>query len=200
MRPKGNPRESARCRGVWRRPEAPVARVVVRDWSVALAQETQRGAHYDVCVIYPPYGVAVGISSTLPRALAPLLAEYATVILEGPAQGPVPTLDGIGVIEQLDTSAFKVHFGGEVKNFDRFSRYLGAYVPSLLAKLSTSTTASRGQTITTIRKGFSQQTDRAISYLPVRHRAFTKREFVPKTRELTLCCDTHQQCPTHRAA
>jgi len=26
--------------------------------------------------------------------------------------------NGIGVIEQLDTSAFKVHFGGEVKNFD----------------------------------------------------------------------------------
>jgi 16S rRNA (guanine966-N2)-methyltransferase len=80
------------------------ARVVVRDWSVALAQETQRGAHYDVCVIDPPYGVAAGISSTLPRALAPLLAEYATVILEGPAQGPVPTLDGIGVIERSDRS------------------------------------------------------------------------------------------------
>ena len=25
---------------------------------------------------------------------------------------------GIGSIEQFDTSAFKVHFGGEVKNFD----------------------------------------------------------------------------------
>jgi 16S rRNA (guanine966-N2)-methyltransferase len=80
------------------------ARVVVHDWSVALAQETQRGAHYDVCVIDPPYGVFAGISSTLPRALAPLLAEYATVILEGPAQGPVPTLDGIGVIERSDRS------------------------------------------------------------------------------------------------
>lgn len=80
------------------------ARVVVRDWRVALAQEAQRGAHYDLCVIDPPYSVVAGVSSTVSRALAPLLAEYATVILEGPAQGPVPTMDGIRVIERSDRS------------------------------------------------------------------------------------------------
>lgn len=80
------------------------ARVMVRDWPVALAQEAQRGAHYDLCVIDPPYSVVAGVSSTVSRALAPLLAEYATVILEGPSQGPVPTLDGIRVIERSDRS------------------------------------------------------------------------------------------------
>jgi len=80
------------------------ARVVVRDWSVAVSQEAKRGAIYDLCVIDPPYSVVAGVSSTIAGALAPLLAEYATVILEGPAQGPVPTMDGIRVIDRSDRS------------------------------------------------------------------------------------------------
>ena len=55
-----------------------------------------------MCVIDPPYSVVAGISSSLPDALAPLLSEYATVILEGPAEGPVPTMDGIRVNERTD--------------------------------------------------------------------------------------------------
>ena len=78
------------------------ARIVVRDWNAALRQEAQRGAHYDLCVIDPPYSVVAGISSSMSRALAPILSEYATVILEGPAEGPVPTMDGIRVIERSD--------------------------------------------------------------------------------------------------
>jgi 16S rRNA (guanine966-N2)-methyltransferase len=80
------------------------ARVVVRDWSVAISQEAKRGAIYDLCLIDPPYSVVAGVSSTIAGALAPLLAEYATVILEGPAQGPVPTMDGIRVIDRSDRS------------------------------------------------------------------------------------------------
>jgi 16S rRNA (guanine966-N2)-methyltransferase len=80
------------------------ARVVVRDWPAAVSQEAQRGAIYDLCVIDPPYSVVAGISSTVSRALAPLLAEYATVILEGPAQGPLPTMDGIRVTDRSDRS------------------------------------------------------------------------------------------------
>jgi 16S rRNA (guanine966-N2)-methyltransferase len=80
------------------------ARVVVRDWSVAVSQEAKRGAIYDLCVVDPPYSVVAGVSSTIAGALAPLLAEYATVILEGPAQGPVPTMDGIRVIDRSDRS------------------------------------------------------------------------------------------------
>jgi len=80
------------------------ARVVVRDWSVALSQEATRGAIYDLCLIDPPYSVVAGVSSTIAGALAPVLAEYATVILEGPAQGPVPTMDGIRVIDRSDRS------------------------------------------------------------------------------------------------
>jgi len=80
------------------------ARVVVRDWSVAISQEAKRGAIYDLCLIDPPYSVVAGVSSTIAGALAPVLAEYATVILEGPAQGPVPTMDGIRVIDRSDRS------------------------------------------------------------------------------------------------
>ena len=80
------------------------ARVVVRDWSVAISQEAKRGAIYDLCLIDPPYSVVEGVSSTIAGALAPVLAEYATVILEGPAQGPVPTMDGIRVIDRSDRS------------------------------------------------------------------------------------------------
>jgi 16S rRNA (guanine966-N2)-methyltransferase len=80
------------------------ARVVVRDWSVAISQEAKRGAIYDLCLIDPPYSVVAGVSSTIAGALAPLLAEYATVMLEGPAQGPVPTMDGIRVIDRSDRS------------------------------------------------------------------------------------------------
>jgi 16S rRNA (guanine966-N2)-methyltransferase len=79
-------------------------RVVVRDWSIAISQEATRGAIYDLCLIDPPYSVVAGVSSTIAGALAPLLAEYATVILEGPAQGPVPTMDGIRVIDRSDRS------------------------------------------------------------------------------------------------
>jgi len=78
------------------------ARVVVRDWAMALQQEQRRGARYDLCVVDPPYSVVAGISAALPLALAPVLAEYATVILEGPAQGPVPTMDGIRVTDSSD--------------------------------------------------------------------------------------------------
>ncbi len=78
------------------------ARVVVRDWAAALQHEQQRGARYDLCVVDPPYSVVAGISAALPLALAPVLAEYATVILEGPAKGPVPTMDGIRVTKRSD--------------------------------------------------------------------------------------------------
>jgi 16S rRNA (guanine966-N2)-methyltransferase len=78
------------------------ARIVARDWEVALRGEVRRGAYYDLCVIDPPYSVVAGISAALGRALAPLLAEYATVTLEGPADGPEPTMDGIRVMERSD--------------------------------------------------------------------------------------------------
>lgn len=81
---------------------APAARVVITDWRRALSQEAHRNAHYDLCLIDPPYSVVAGISSALPDALAPVLSEYATVILEGPAEGPVPTMDGIRVTERTD--------------------------------------------------------------------------------------------------
>ncbi len=78
------------------------ARIVAREWQTALRQEAQRGARYDLCVIDPPYSLVAGISSSMSRGLAPILSEYATVILEGPAEGPVPTMDGIRVIERSD--------------------------------------------------------------------------------------------------
>jgi 16S rRNA (guanine966-N2)-methyltransferase len=80
----------------------PAARIVVRDWSVALRDEAQRDERYDLCLIDPPYSVVAGISADISRALAPVLAEYATVILEGSAAGPVPTMDGIRVTERSD--------------------------------------------------------------------------------------------------
>jgi len=96
-----------------------VACVVVASWQAALRQEAQLGARYDLCVIDPPYSVVAGISSTVSRALAPVLSEYATVILEGPAQGPVPTMDGVRVIERSDrtygstrVSVLRVHGAG----------------------------------------------------------------------------------------
>jgi len=99
---------------------AGVARVVVADWWTALAREVTRGAHYDLCVVDPPYSVVAGISSKLARGLAPVLSEYATVILEGPAEGPVPTMDGIRVIERRDriygstrVSVLRVHAAGD---------------------------------------------------------------------------------------
>lgn len=95
------------------------ARIVARDWNAALRQEVQRGARYDLCVIDPPYSVVAGISSSMSRALVPILSEYATVILEGPSEGPVPTMDGIRVIERSDriygstrVSVMRVHGPG----------------------------------------------------------------------------------------
>lgn len=81
---------------------APAARVVVRDWRAALAADAARGVSYDLCVIDPPYSLLAGISTALAHALAPVLAESATVVIEGPATGPVPTLDGIGVTQRSD--------------------------------------------------------------------------------------------------
>ena len=37
---------------------------------------------------------------------------------------------GIGIIEQFDTTAFKVHFGGEVKDFKPGGRHRAARRPS----------------------------------------------------------------------
>jgi 16S rRNA G966 N2-methylase RsmD len=69
---------------------------------VALRDEAQRDERYDLCLIDPPYSVVAGISADISRALAPVLAEYATVILEGSAAGPVPTMNGIRVTERSD--------------------------------------------------------------------------------------------------
>ena len=77
---------------------------MARDWQAALAMESERGVVFDLCLVDPPYSLLAGISESLPRALAPVLAEYATVIIEGPVKGPVPTLDGIRVIERTDRS------------------------------------------------------------------------------------------------
>ena len=81
---------------------ASVARVLARDWRAGLAAESARGSAYDLCLIDPPYSLLAGISGSLARALAPVLAESATVVIEGPATGPVPTLDGIRVTERSD--------------------------------------------------------------------------------------------------
>jgi 16S rRNA (guanine966-N2)-methyltransferase len=80
------------------------ARVVVRDWRAALAADAERAMRFDLCLVDPPYSLLAGISDVLPRALAPVLAESATVTIEGPARGPLPTLDGIRVIERTDRS------------------------------------------------------------------------------------------------
>ena len=58
------------------------------------------------------------------------------------------------------------------------------------------TTASRRPTIITIQKGFSTATDGAGSCSLIRHCAFTVPKG-PNTRELSACCDTHQQCLAH---
>ncbi len=79
-------------------------RVLSRDWRAALAVQAERAVRFDLCLVDPPYSLLAGISDTLPRALAPVLAESATVIIEGPATGPIPTLDGIRVIERTDRS------------------------------------------------------------------------------------------------
>lgn len=81
---------------------AAAARVRVGDWRAGLAAESGRGSAFDLCLIDPPYSLLAGISGSLARSLAPLLAESATVVIEGPATGPVPTLDGIGVTERTD--------------------------------------------------------------------------------------------------
>jgi 16S rRNA (guanine966-N2)-methyltransferase len=77
-------------------------RIIPRDWAGALAGLRSAGARFDICVIDPPYSLFPGISEELAPGLAPILAEYATVMLEGPAQGPVPTLDGVRVTERTD--------------------------------------------------------------------------------------------------
>lgn len=80
----------------------PESRVLVEDWRSALVREARRGARYDLCVVDPPYSVLAGISGSLSRALAPVLAECATVIVEGSAEGPAPTMDGIRVTDRSD--------------------------------------------------------------------------------------------------
>jgi len=76
--------------------------VLARDWGAALASLGSGGAPFDICLIDPPYGLFPEISDELAFALAPVLAEYATVMIEGPAKGPVPTLDGVHVIDRTD--------------------------------------------------------------------------------------------------
>jgi 16S rRNA (guanine966-N2)-methyltransferase len=78
--------------------------VLARDWEAALATLGSGGVLFDICFIDPPYSLFAGISDQLESAIAPVLAEYATVMIEGPAKGPVPTLDGVRVIERTDRS------------------------------------------------------------------------------------------------
>lgn len=58
------------------------------------------------------------------------------------------------------------------------------------------TAASRRPTIITNQKGFSTATHGAGSCSLIRHCAFTVPKG-PNTRELSACCDTHQQCLAH---
>jgi len=97
-------------------------RVVPRDWSAALAGLRSSDTRFDICVIDPPYALFPGISDEIGPGLAPILSEYATVMLEGPAQGPVPTLDGVRVTERTDrtygstrVSILRAYTQGEVE-------------------------------------------------------------------------------------
>ncbi len=78
------------------------ADVIRRDWADAIAAETRRNSRFDLCLLDPPYSVLAGISEQIAPTLLPVLAEYATVVIEGPADGPVLTLDALAVTERID--------------------------------------------------------------------------------------------------
>lgn len=95
------------------------ADVIRRDWADAVATEARRNSRFDLCLLDPPYSVLAGISEHIAATLRPVLAEYATVVVEGPADGPVLTLDALAVTERIDrtygstrVSIFRVAEGG----------------------------------------------------------------------------------------
>jgi 16S rRNA (guanine966-N2)-methyltransferase len=63
------------------------ARVVARDWRAALAAERAAGRRYALCLLDPPYSLVPRLTGTLGRALSPVLAPGATVVVE---HGRVP--------------------------------------------------------------------------------------------------------------
>jgi 16S rRNA (guanine966-N2)-methyltransferase len=78
------------------------ARVVGRDWRAALAAERAAGRGYGLCLVDPPYSVLGRIAGELARALAPVLQPGGTVVVEGPAASPSPSLSELPVADRTD--------------------------------------------------------------------------------------------------
>jgi 16S rRNA (guanine966-N2)-methyltransferase len=78
-------------------------RVVPRDWRVALTAERAAGRRYGLCLLDPPYTAVAGLVSLFGPALAPVLDDGATLVIEHPARSPSrPELTDLLVIDRTD--------------------------------------------------------------------------------------------------
>lgn len=79
-------------------------RIVCADWRRALRDERRAGRTYGLCLLDPPYTVLNRILEPLGEALAPVLCEDATLVVEHAAgAGPI-TFENLAVSSRTDRS------------------------------------------------------------------------------------------------
>jgi 16S rRNA G966 N2-methylase RsmD len=63
------------------------------DWQAGLRAERSAGRTYGLCLLDPPYSVLPRIAGRIGAALAPVLSDGATLVVEHAAAGPVEIED-----------------------------------------------------------------------------------------------------------
>ncbi len=82
--------------------DASRVRVMPIDWQAALRAERSAGRIYGLCLLDPPYSVLPRIAGRLGAALAPVLSDGATLVVEhAAATGPVE-LEDLLVADRTD--------------------------------------------------------------------------------------------------
>jgi 16S rRNA (guanine966-N2)-methyltransferase len=77
-------------------------RIVAKDWQAALRGEHAAGRIFGLCLVDPPYTVLSRIAGHLGHAVAPVLPDGATLVVEHAAGGGPVQLEGLDITGRTD--------------------------------------------------------------------------------------------------
>ena len=77
-------------------------RIVSADWQVSLRAERAAGRVIGLCLLDPPYTVLGRIAPRLGAAVAPVLAQGATLVVEYSAAGGPIEIEGLAIADRTD--------------------------------------------------------------------------------------------------
>jgi 16S rRNA (guanine966-N2)-methyltransferase len=77
-------------------------RIVASDWQSALRAEQAAGRRYGLCLMDPPYTVLDRIAPRIGAAVAPVLTQGATLVVEYSAAGGPIEIEGLAIADRTD--------------------------------------------------------------------------------------------------